>query len=315
MAAATRARFVQAALTAPLALVPARVGAQTAATLRVASTASDGYAEGLYAQDRGFFRDAGLDATVTLLASGAAIAGAIAAGAVDVGITNPLPLASAVAHGVPFAYICSGGLYNPKEAALCVAADAPIQSAADLEAKPIACTSLTDIDTVAIKAWTDQHGGDSQRLQFVEMPFSSMAPALLRGRVVAAPIVEPTLSAALKAGGIRELQPPFQNVFGLHFMVGGWFATRDWLERNRALARRFVDAIYTSARWANAHPNESALIVAKYAKLDPVVVLGMNRSTYGTSLTPEMLQPVLDVSYKYGVFARPMAASDLIATP
>ena len=141
-----------------------------------------------------------------------------------------------------------------------------------------------------------------------------MAPALKRGTVAAAPIAEPTLSAVLKDGGIRVLLPPFLNVYGLHFMVGGWFTTTDWIAKNRHTSQRFIDAIYATGKWANEHPAESALILAKYAKLDPTIVLGMNRAPYGSSLSPEMIQSVLDLSYKYGVFDHRVMATDLIAS-
>jgi ABC-type nitrate/sulfonate/bicarbonate transport system substrate-binding protein len=65
-------------------------------------------------------------------------------------------------------------------------------------------------------------------------------------------------------------------------------------------------------RWANAHPDESAVSLAKYAKLDPEVVRTMNRSPYGTALTPDMLQPYLDLGYKYKYIGRQLKATDLI---
>src|SRR5208282_1706826 len=98
-----------------------------------------------------------------------------------------------------------------------------------------------------------------------------------------------------------------------NFMVGGWFAKSDWIESNRETARRFVAAIYDTARWANAHPLESSAILAKYAKLDPDVVKDMNRAPYGTSLVPSMIQPVLDLSYKYKVIDRAYSATSIIA--
>ena len=92
------------------AAIPARSLAQAPTPVRVACTASDSYAEGLYATDQGFFTRAGLTTDLQVLASGAAITAAVAGGAVDIGITNPLPLISGVQHGIPFVYICSGGL-------------------------------------------------------------------------------------------------------------------------------------------------------------------------------------------------------------
>jgi NitT/TauT family transport system substrate-binding protein len=308
-----RRRFLGMVAASFAASVPARLQAQSGTTVRVASTASDSYAEALYALDEGIFKKAGLSVDLQILASGAAITTAVAAGAVDIGITNPLPLITAVEHGIPFVYICSGGLINYDEGSLCVSADSPIRSGKDLEGKTVATSSLNDINVVAIKAWTDQTGGDSSKVRFVEMPFAQMGAALRRGTVDAAPIVEPALSVAKKEGWIRILLPPMYSVFGPNFMVGGWFTTTGWLKTNRAVARRFVAAIYDTARWANSHPDESAAILAKYAKMDPNTVKTMNRAPYGTSLTPSMLQSVLDLAYKYKAITRRYNAAEIIA--
>lgn len=308
-----RRRFLGITAAAASAAVPQTLDAQGTGVVRVASTASDSYAEALYAVDQGIFKKNGLDVDLQILASGAAITSAVAGRAVDIGITNALPLITAVQHGVPFTYLCSGGLINYNEGSLCVSPDSPIHSGKDFDGKTIATSSLNDINVVAIKAWVDQTGGDSSKIRFVEMPFSQMGAALRRGTVDAAPIVEPALSAAKKEGWIRILLPPMYSVFGPSFMIGGWFTTTDWLRQNHAAARTFVASIYETARWANAHPDESAAILAKYAKMDPTVVKTMNRAPYGTSLTPAMLQSVLDLAYKYKAVDRPFKASQIIA--
>lgn len=308
-----RRRFLGLTFASFAAGTPAVSRAQAPLALRVASTASDSYAEALYGVDEGFFDRAGLNVDLQILGSGAAITAAVAAGAVDIGVTNPLPFIAAVAHGIPFLYLCSGGLINYAEGSLCVSSDSALRTGKDLEGKTIATSSLTDINVVAIKAWIDQTGGDSTKVRFVEMPFGEMGAALRRGTVDAAPIVEPALIAAKNEGWVRVLLPPMYSVYGPHFMVGGWFCTSDWLQKNREAAKRFVGAIYNAGRWANAHPDDSAVVLAKYAKMDPAVVKMMSRAPYGTSLTPEMLQSVLDLAYKYKAVDRRYNAADVIA--
>ena len=308
-----RRRFVNLALTSLAAGLPLRLQAQDAPVLRVSSTANDSYGEAMYAVDQGFFKKAGLNVDLQTLSSGAAIVAAVAASAVDIGITNPVPLIAAISHGIPFLYLCSGGLINQAEAGLCVASNSTIRTGKDFEGKIVASPSISDINTVAMKAWVDQQGGDSSKVQFVEMPFPAMAAALRRGVIDVAPIAEPAMSVAKKDGGLRFLQPPVYVAFGNNFMIGGWFAKSDWIQSNRDTARRFVSVIYDTARWANAHPLESSAILAKYAKLDPDVVKDMNRAPYGTSLVPSMIQPVLDLSYKYKVIDRPYSATSIIA--
>jgi NitT/TauT family transport system substrate-binding protein len=309
----SRAQFVSAI--AALAIAPSAAAAQTpvGTPLRIASTASDSYAGALYAHDAGFFERVGLNADVQILASGAAITAAVAAKAIDIGITNALPLVAAVQHGVPFRYICSGGLVNLDEFGMCVAPDSPIKEWKDLEGKTVAVSALNDIAVIGMRALVDQQGADSSKVKLVEMPFSQMAGAVSRGIVDAGPIAEPALSAAKKQGTVRVLKPAIFSPFGPHFMVGGWFATDDWISANRDTARRFTSAIYAAANWANTHTAESSVILAKYSKIDVATVAAMNRSPLGTSLTPDMLQPVIDLAYKYKVIDRPLKAAEIIA--
>jgi NitT/TauT family transport system substrate-binding protein len=307
-----RRQFLGTTAVALAAARPDRALAQSA-PLRVAATASDSYAEALYGVDEGMFTKAGLNVDLQILGSGAAITTAVAAGAADIGITNPLPLLAAVEHGIPFVYICAGALINFDEGSLCVSPDSPIHTGKDFDGKTIATSSLADINVVAIKAWIDRAGGDSSKARFVEIPFAQMGPSLQRGVVDAAPIVEPALSVAKQAGSVRVLLPPMYSVFGPNFMIASWFCRSDWLQSNRDTARRFVGAIYDVARWANAHGDESAAILAKYAKLDPQVLKTMSRAPYATSLTPAMLQNVLDLAYQYKAVAKRVAPADVIA--
>jgi NitT/TauT family transport system substrate-binding protein len=308
---ASRGQFMTTA--AALAATPTAVLAQTGAPLRIASTASDAYAGALYAHDAGFFDRAGLNTDVQVLASGAAITTAVAAKAIDIGITNALPLVAAVQRGVPFRYFCSGGLVNLDEFGMCVAPDSPIKEWKDLEGKTVAVSSLNDVAVIGMRALVDQQGADSSKVRLVEMPFSEMAGAISRGVVAAGPIAEPALSAARKQGTVRVLEPAIFSPFGPRFMIGGWFATDDWIAANRAVARRFTNAIYAAAAWANTHTNEASVILSKYSKVDVATVEAMNRSPLGTSLTPDMLQPVIDLAYKYKAIDRPMKATEIIA--
>jgi len=284
----------------------AAADAQTppASLIRIGSTPNDSYAEPFYAEDRGFFVRDGLNATVEPFATGAGVTAALAGNAIDVGITNAISLANAYEHGVPFVFFAVAATYNPAEVALCVAADSPIQTAKDLNGKTIGTTAIRDSNSLHVVAWIDQN--------LVELPFSAMAPALKRGTVAAVPIAEPTLSTVMKEGGLRIIGHPM-DVYGKHFMVGGWFARPDYLAANAALMRRLRATIYSTAVWANAHPDESAVSLAKYAKLDPEVVRTMGRAPYGTTLTPDMLQPYLDLGYKYKYIGRQLKATDLIA--
>jgi NitT/TauT family transport system substrate-binding protein len=308
----SRSRFLALCASSLAVGMPAVVRSQTPTTLRVACTASDAYAEAIYARDLGLFEKAGLNVDLSLLGGGSTIVAGVASGALDVGITTPIPLVLAFLHGIPLSYFCSGGMYNPEESALCVLADGPITTAKDLEGKIVASPALVDANTIAVRSFVDQNGGDSTKIRFLEVSFSAMVASLQRGVVSAAPIVEPALSVAKKQGAIRVLLPPYASAFGQNALLGGWFARTEWLKANPAIARRFASVIYSAGKWANTHPNESADSLAGAAKLDPLVVRGMGRAPYGETLNPSMVQPMLDLCYKYKVTDRRVNAGEII---
>jgi len=279
--------------------------------IRVGTTANDSYAEPFYAADQGFFSRAGLNVSVEPFSNGAGITNALAGNAIDVGITNPISLANAVQHGLPLAFFATAALYNRNCLALCVAQDSPIHTAKDLEGKTIGVVALKDGNSLEIVAWIDSNGGDSSKVQLVEVPFATMAATVRRGTVAAAPIGQPALSIATKEGGLRQIGHP-ADVYGKSFMIGGYFAHIDWLQANKPLVRQFVNSIYDTARWANAHPDESGRILAKYSKMDPEVVRTMDREPYGDSFGPQQFQSYLDLGYKYKYVSSLMNAKDLI---
>jgi NitT/TauT family transport system substrate-binding protein len=308
----SRARFLTVAASATALALPSAGRAQ-AAPIRVASTAGDSYAEALIAQDEGFFKAAGLPVEVTVLTNGAAVAAAVASGAIDVGITSPMTLAQGRERGVPFKVLCPGGMYNPDEIALCVLANSPIRVARDLNGQTIGVSALKDMNWLSVMAWLDQNGGDSSTIHLIEVPFSAMGAALKRGALAAIPVSEPALSVLRAQGGIRVLMPHLFDVFGRNFMIGAWFAESPWIEKNRDFARRFVETIYATGKWANAHPDETTAIIAKHAQIDPAIARAMSRAPYGDSLAPSMLQGPFDLAYKYKILDRPLNASDVIA--
>jgi NitT/TauT family transport system substrate-binding protein len=298
---------------APLALAfPALARAEAPVRLRVAATANDTFAEAYYAQEEGFFRRAGLDVELLTFPNGGAVAAAVVGNAVDVGITNSITLATAVTHGVPLQFFCSGGMYNPAATSLAVAKNAPYREAKDLEGSAIATGTLKDTNALALHAWLDQNGADFGKIRLVEIPYSAMGAAIARGTVAAAIIPEPYLTFAREKDEIRDFASIY-DVFGKNFIIGAWFSTASWLQQNAPAARRFADAIYATARWAGTHKDETLKILARYAKLDVAAVRRMARSPYGTSLTPEMVEGILAYAYRYKMLDRPVNPSQVIA--
>ncbi len=289
---------------------PAR-GADAAA-VRIGVGSADTFAEGFYATDMGFFTKAGLGIDMQLFTSGGAILVAAGGNALDIGLSNTGNLADAIAHGAPFTLIAGAGMYtaaNPT-VALTVAANSPLRKPADLVGKTIAVTALKDLTEIGTRAWLARNGVDPASVKFVQLSMGQMAAGLDRGTFDAALIAEPNLSAAL-GKTVRVFAKPYDAI-GPQFLIANWFSTTDYVKRNPDVIRRFVGAVYDTARWANANHAASGKILAKWAQMDPVTVGAMGRCAYATSLDPKFLDPVLAALYQYGAIDRKLTAADLV---
>jgi len=295
------------------ALLARPVWAQTAPVkLRVGSVPADTYAGGFYALDLGLFDKAGLSVEIFPFTNGAAMAAAAAGGSIDAGVGDAIELANGISRGLPFAVIAGGGLYstNAPTTTLCIAKSSPVVRAADLEGQNIAVVSIVSLSSVAVKSWLTQNGADITKVRFVEMPFPQMPSALARGAIAGACLSEPIMSDATAADA--KVFGKVYDAIAKLFLISDWFTTRDWLAKNPDVAKRFVGAVYDAARWANAHHDDSAAILAKYSKVDVDRIKRMNRCTYATDLQPAMIQPVLDTAFKYKALATATSAASMI---
>ena len=303
-------RVCAAFLAIVLAGVPCAGRAQDAA-LKVATIPIDTGAEAFYALDQGFFKKNGLDVSIERITNGPAIAAAVASGAVDVGFSNLVSLAIAFKKGVPITLIAAAGMYSSKAptTTCMVALNSPIKSAKDLNGKIFATNGLKNIGEFAPRAWIDKNGGDSSTVKFVEMPFPDMAGALTQGRIDAAVMAEPTMTES--KGQSRFFTNCYDGI-GSSYMIGAYFATTSWAAAHPDLVRKFQASIRDTAIWANKNPLLSAAILARESKMNPDIAAKMFRAVYPERLEASAIQPVIDVTAKYGALPASFPATDMM---
>ena len=286
--------------------------AQTLPTIKVATTPIDVGAEVLYAIDMGFFKKHGLNVEVQLIGNGAAIASAVTGGSVDIGQGNVVTLATAHDKGLPFVVVAPAALYSSSSptSALIVAKNSPVKTAKDLNGKTLGITGVKNITQIALMAWLDKNGGDSNSVKFIELTFSEMGPAVAAGRIDAGVTAEPDLSAAVAAGTARILAPVYDAVAPT-FIIGAWFTSADWAKAHPDLLERYVAAINEAGTWANKNQAASAKILEKYTKIESKP--GMKRVTFPEKTDLTLMQPAIDATAKYKVIKATFPANDLAA--
>ncbi len=115
----------------------ATAGAADLVPLRLGVMSIEGAAQAFYAQEQGFFKNAGLDVALTVLPNGSSIVAAATGGSLDIGFGSPPPLILARQHDVPVRYIAYAPVFMGGRplSAIMVAKGSPIKSGADLNGK------------------------------------------------------------------------------------------------------------------------------------------------------------------------------------
>jgi NitT/TauT family transport system substrate-binding protein len=281
----------------------ARAASAQTATLRIAAVPIEVSAEPFYATDAGFFKAAGIEPSFMGGDTGPAIAAGVASGAVDIGMSNSVSLVQARGHGLPFVIVAAGSIYTPKVTTdlMVVPKSSPITRGKDLTGKTVGVSVLNGIPHYASRAWIDADGGDSSATKFVEIYHPEMIAALAQGRVDAASLSEPYLTPARAAN--RSLGAP-EDAIAPEFLLTVHFTTLEWAKAHPDLLHRYVSAMTKTAQWANAHPDLVVPILAKYSKQPEDAVRTMQRAVFGDALIARQLQPVIDITAKYGNIAR-----------
>jgi NitT/TauT family transport system substrate-binding protein len=264
--------------------------------IRIGTTLNEGSGPVFYGVDQGIFARLGLNVEAIVLQNGAAVGAALAGGSLEVGTSSTFVFMNAWRHNLPYVIVAPGVLYRADDpnqiSGLAVARDSSIARARDLNGKIIAGITVGALDNLATLEWMDENGGDSKSIKFVETSSSSMADAIEAGRVSAALIVEPQLTAA--GDRVRVIGRPYSSI-AKSYMLSVWFANTDWATKNASTVRLLNDALNQSAAWAVANPENAAAILEKWTKLK----LARPSLQFARRLDANLVQPVCDAALKY----------------
>jgi len=283
-------------------------------TLRVLCIRTDGIKSLLYAQKANLFARRGLSVDVVALGSSGAILPALLGGSAEIGAANLFPVFAAYARNVALRMIAPASLYTSDHAdsLLLVRKDSPLQAARDLNGKTIGVDSLSDVYTIATRAWVDQGGGDGATLRPVEIPPTEQLSALDAGRVDASVFKTPYATVALESGTVRVLGKPLDAI-APRFLLSCWVATTDFIANNPQLVSGYVATMGEAARYTNAHQSETVDMMAQFTGADPALMRRAVRSTTAVSATLDELQRPLDFAYKYGLIPQRFDSSAVLA--
>ncbi|WP_406033883.1 ABC transporter substrate-binding protein [Nocardioides sp. NBC_00163] len=256
--------------------------------------------------EKGFFKEEGLDVNLELAQGGAAIIPAVASGQYQFGFSNTTSLLLAQTQDVPVKVVTSGVNATDDPAAdmagVLVKAGSDITSPKDLEGKKVAVNTLKNINTTTTNELVRQDGGDPTKIEYVELAFPEIGPAIEKGDVDAGQVVEPFLTIGTQ-GGMTDLGSNFVAADpGL--AVAEYFTSTNYAESDADTVEAFTAAMNESLDYAQQHPDEVKEILPTYTDIDDKVLAELNMPQWTSEIDAESIQKLADLSKADGLFAK-----------
>jgi NitT/TauT family transport system substrate-binding protein len=282
------------------ALLPLAARAQNLTQISVASAPNDDLAGLLWALETGAFRKAGLDVEIQKANSGSAVAAAVAGGAVNIGKSSLVSLLAGRSKGIEFVLVAPAGIYSgdAPTAGLIAATNSTIKTGKDCNGKIMGVGALNDLTALGTMSWVDATGGDWKSLRYLELPASAMAAAVAAGRVAAGTLPNPQFGQALASGSVRLVAYP-NTAIARRFLQAGFFATADYIAKNKAAVATFRRVIDEASVYCNDHRAELVPVISKFTGVEPATILSMPQQILATSLDIRLIQPLVDAAIKF----------------
>jgi NitT/TauT family transport system substrate-binding protein len=221
------------------------------------------------AQQQGFFEEENLSVKTEMAPGGAAIIPAVLSGSQQIGWGNTPSTLIAAARGLPIRVIAPGastGVGDEDVSAVVVGGEGNTRKPADLVGESVAVPTLSSLAEYASRSALAKLGADDQQIDFIEVPFPEMPPALASGDVAAAFVVEPFRTIAL-AQGARPLLQPFSELSDEPFETTQWVTSEQYLQENPDVVARFTRAIAKANRYAQEHPEAVRQALLEYTEI------------------------------------------------
>jgi NitT/TauT family transport system substrate-binding protein len=274
--------------TAALPLAPYRA-ARAAGPLKPVAMTLDWIYEGpnlgfLVANDQGYYRDAGLDVTITAGKGSGNTAQLVANKATQIGFADGYAASNGIAKGMEIKTVAS--VYRGNPSAIMVLDDSPIKTPKDLEGRTLAMIAGSG-QFQQWPAFVKGAGLDAANIKIVNLTPPSLGPALISGQVDAIGGYVQSYVPIIEIRGQKKVRSFWFSDYGVNVVSNGIIAHQDLIKSDPDLLRAFVPASIKGFLYARQHPDEAAATVKKYSEtIDEVIIKREFEVSWKTWVTP-----------------------------
>lgn len=290
------------------------------APVRIAYVLADSMLPALYAQDKGYFAEAGLSADLIAVQGGPAAVAAVASGEADVGYAAPVPPINGRLNGVPVKmFLQLGQEVAPDKTYIWILASkaSGITDLAGVKGKKIGFNANGGLCELM---WRDHLAAAGMSIADVEpvvLPFPEQEAALQQGNLDATCTINPFYASmtanadlgavALASGTLVDLSQPLMN--------DALFASDDWLAANGDTAVKLAQVMDKARKELLADRPALEAAAVKFMELTPEAAKSFNLPIVNESMTVTAAdaQRFLDAMIKTGMNPGPLNGADFVA--
>ncbi len=270
----------------------------------------------LYAQAKGFYKDAGLDVTFSTNDSGPAVVTGVLNGTYDAAAAAWFPVAIAISKGAKLKYVMTASYRAQGDgrghSGVVVKPDSPIKGYKDLEGKTVATNALTSLTTLTTKMQMKAAGADPAKVKFTALPFKTSLQAVAQGQVDAAVVVSPFQTEG-ELAGLRLVGDPILEAMpegGAGLVL---FTSEASAAKTAAALAAFTKATFRAADELRASTELQRKVAQDVIGLPAEVARKVPLPGLANQpINVDALQKQLDEAHAYGYLARPLKAQDTV---
>jgi NitT/TauT family transport system substrate-binding protein len=270
-----------------------------------------------FAVQEGFLEEQGLDVQVEPNPGGAANIPGVEAGDFEIAGSNIVSMLLARNSGLELKMVSAGTFATEDPdvdfSQVMVAADSDIQGPADLDGRSVAVNTLANIAEVTIRGSLENAGAEHENIDFVEMGFPDMIPALQEGRVDAVHVIEPFLSIGLDQG-LRPIIAPYADTQP-GMAIGSYFSSDEFIEQNPDVIDRFIAGVTAAGEYVANNPDEFRDALVELADLDPDVAAVVNLPPWGGPVDVPSVELIGELMVSYGLLDTVPPMEDVVYRP
>ncbi len=290
-----------------------------ATKFKIAYLQADSMLPALYANDKGYFKDASLEPEFIPVQGGPAVVAAVASGEADIGYAALVPPINGHINGVPVKiFLQLGKEAEPdKKFVWLVASKASgIADLAGVKGKKISFNANGGLCELA---WRDHLAAASMKIEDVVpvvLPFPEQEAALEQGNIDATCTINPFHASMmgnanigmvpLAAGTLADLTVPLAN--------DGLFATDDWLKAHHDDAVKIAQVMDKARKELLKDPGALQAAAVKFMELTPEAAKSFVLPIVdeGMTITAGDVQRLLDAMIKTGMQPGPLNGADFV---